>query len=100
MLLQGLLHGLGQTGHALVVWTVLMTWLGAPLGVAPRLSWAAFVDVTTPQVPPTSDATHSVVMGDVTGEGAPDVVVVSAGQSRLFVNDGQGQESAKTWGEL
>ena len=77
---------LGRSGRAAVVWTVLLTWLSAPLSPALRPSWAAFVDVTPTHLPPLQLPTSRLVLGDIDGDGALDVVVVSAAILILALN--------------
>ena len=51
---------------------------------------ATFVDATLTNLPPSSLQTTQIVVGDVTGDGAPDVVLV-APQIGVWINGGSGQ---------
>ncbi len=53
-----------------------------------------FPDATAARMPPDSDYTQSVALGDVDGDGDPDLVFGKSGltnsQNRLYLNDGTG----------
>jgi YD repeat-containing protein len=70
----------------LLVWTLV-----CPAALfAPREARAAYVDAPSTQLPPVPDASAHLAVGDLDGDGAPDVVVANHGQSRLLRNDGSG----------
>jgi hypothetical protein len=71
-----------------------------PTLFAPQRAFAAFVKAPSEHFPTTTDATNSFAVGDVDGDGDPDVIVVNAGQSFLLLNNGQGQFSDVTGDHL
>ncbi|MBL8898883.1 MAG: VCBS repeat-containing protein [Planctomycetes bacterium] len=68
--------------------------LVAPYGTRKRL-WindgnGYFLEETSSRLPPDTDATMAVALGDIDGDGHLDIVLASQGQDRLYRNDGTG----------
>jgi FG-GAP-like repeat/FG-GAP repeat len=87
-------------GRLCTVFVLIWTLIFLPTLFAPQRALAAFVKAPSAHFPTTTDATNSFAVGDVDGDGDPDVIVVNAGQSFLLLNNGQGQFSDVTGDHL
>ena len=87
---------LDRCGRAGLIYLLIGTLVFSPAIFSPRMVFAAFEDQSSARLPAQSATTYRFAIGDVDGVNGDDIIVATAGQPQLFLNDGKGVFSSAT----